>query len=260
MQEDIQEQAAEEQAGTTTLNFGQSEHGTQEAENGQVENALTNWEEDKRFSDHWGKDPNKMYESLKYHEKKQGEYDAQINDYKEKLSSFEDYKTKASDYDQLERLFEHPELGQQLINTVQNYSNKNNTQTQQEPNSYLQNQVNELAEWKNNVQALTEQHQVQQAQNEQLSKINDFAQKYNIQYDANDFVSAMNNSNVDPVNWYHYFRSEASDTALKNAQNLAAEKALQNKANVHSVVSGANKSNLSLGNGSLDEALDAIFK
>ena len=71
--EDIQETTVPEQVEPqeTTLNFRQGqEDNTQEGvENGQVEQEIANWNEDKRFKDHWSEDPNKMYETLRYHEK-----------------------------------------------------------------------------------------------------------------------------------------------------------------------------------------------
>ena len=79
MTEDIQEQDAPEQVEQekTTLTFGQGQEAdTQEAStDGQVDTVVTNWNEDKRFKEHWGEDPNKMYESLRFHEKRQGDYD-----------------------------------------------------------------------------------------------------------------------------------------------------------------------------------------
>ena len=76
MTEDIQEQDAPEQVEQekTTLTFGQGQEAdTQEAStDGQVDTVVTNWNEDKRFKEHWGEDPNKMYESLRFHEKRQG--------------------------------------------------------------------------------------------------------------------------------------------------------------------------------------------
>ena len=67
---DVDEQVAEQ---STTLNFGQgSEQDTQEsASEGQVNQDISNWNDDKRFKEHWGEDPNKMYETLRYHEKRQ---------------------------------------------------------------------------------------------------------------------------------------------------------------------------------------------
>ena len=111
MGEDIQTEDApvEQVSEKTTLTFGQGTEDTQTAsEDGQVEQSVSNWNEDKRFKEHWGEDPNKMYESLRFHEKKQGEYDKQLNEYKEQVESLNKYK---DDYTSLEKLFDHPEIG-----------------------------------------------------------------------------------------------------------------------------------------------------
>ena len=53
--EDIQNEDATEQVEeNTTLTFGQGEQDTQEAStDGQVEQSVSNWNEDKRYKEHW---------------------------------------------------------------------------------------------------------------------------------------------------------------------------------------------------------------
>ena len=96
--EDIQNTDVEEQVeeSATTLNFGQgSENDTQEpTSEDKLNQDISNWNEDKRFKEHWGEDPNKMYETLRYHEKRQGEFDSQINDYKTQIEDLGKYKKR----------------------------------------------------------------------------------------------------------------------------------------------------------------------
>lgn len=72
MAEDIQEEVTEEQVEqeATQISFGQgNDVDTSSDDAGQVESSTNSWEGDKRYEEHWAKDPNKMYESLRYHEK-----------------------------------------------------------------------------------------------------------------------------------------------------------------------------------------------
>lgn len=135
--ENIQEQT-EEQAEPTTLQFGQGqEEGTLSNEEGQVEE-VSGWESDKRFSSHWNESPDKMYETLKYNEKRHGEYDKQV---KELNANLESYKQKASDFDTLNTFLEqNGEVQNTILNALE--QSKNGTARQQQvgqnqlPNEY----------------------------------------------------------------------------------------------------------------------------
>lgn len=124
MGEDIQAYVATEQVQpeATQVTFGQGDSvDTSSNDNGQVEiESINSWEGDKRFESHWGKDPNKMYESLRYHEKRQGEFDKQINDYKSQVEELQRYK---DDYSQIEELFNHEQIGSELLGVINKYSN-----------------------------------------------------------------------------------------------------------------------------------------
>lgn len=234
----VQEQANE--ADSTTLEFGQGQSdalGTQEQENGQVNNY--NWQEDKRYSSHWGEDPNKMYESLKYYEKRDGDFSNQINDYKNKLSEYEKYK---ADYESLEQLFEKPGLGDELINTIENYKNQGMSKQQKsDVNSALMSRLESVEQFKNSLEEQANIYNKNLVQQEQFKEIDNFAKKFNINYDKDRFVNAMGEMGVDPSAWSHYFRSQAADIALKNHGNSAAQNALKRSAMTPSLSSQATK-------------------
>jgi hypothetical protein len=250
----------EEQQEKTTLNFGQDQEvakDTQAESTGQVENNVLNWEEDKRFKEHWSEDPNKMYESLKYHEKKQGEFDSQINDYKTQVGELGKYK---SDYESLEKLFDHPELGPELLTTINKYKDPQNQAQSVQDDSPYAGEINELKQWKSQIeeQALGQYKQQQEA--EQFTQIDAFAKQYNIEYNKDDFLNAMQTAQVDPASWSHYFKSQAADVALKNASNRAAEAALKKKSVVSSFPSQDSKASVASGNyQNYTEALNKVL-
>ena len=249
MEEDIQTEDApvEQVEEKTTLTFGQGHEDTQIAsEDGQVEQSVSNWNEDKRFSEHWGEDPNRMYESLRFHEKKQGDYDKQIGDYKEQVEGLNKYK---DDYTSLEKLFDHPEIGNELLGVINKYQQPQQQPTQQgQPQqqdqvyTQLQNQVNDFGKWKEQLtqQALTQYNQQQETQ--QLTDIDKFAQQYGINYDRDDFLKAGKAKNLEPQNWGDYFKAQAVDVAMKSAANRAAESALTNKSSIPGTMPNSSKS------------------
>lgn len=252
----------EEQQEKTTLNFGQGQdvvQDTQAETTGQVENNNLSWEEDKRFKEHWAEDPNKMYESLKYHEKKQGEFDGQINNYKTQVSELENYK---NDYEALEKLFDHPELGKELVDTINKYKEPQNQQEapQAHDNSQFSGQINDLMQWKGQIEEQALNQYKDQQKTEQFNQIDAFAKQYNVEYNKDDFVSAMETGNVDPASWSHYFKSQAADVALKNTANKAAEAALKRKSVTTSFPSTDSKQSPELGNYQrYTEALDKVL-
>ena len=206
---------------------------------GQVENSDLNWEEDKRFKDHWSEDPNKMYESLKYHEKKQGDFDTQLGDYKTQVGELEKYK---NDYEQLEKLFDHPELGQELLDTINKYKTpQNQEQPQAQDSNPYAGQINDLMQWKGQIEEQALGQYKEQQKSEQFNQIDTFAKQYNIDYNKDDFVNAMTTANVDPASWSHYFKSQAAEVALKNTANRAAENALKKKSVTSSFPSSDSK-------------------
>tara|TARA_R110000751_G_scaffold303760_1_gene418686 strand:- start:1610 stop:2404 length:795 start_codon:yes stop_codon:yes gene_type:complete len=239
--ENIQEQT-EEQAEPTTLQFGQGqEEGTLSNEQGQVEE-VSGWESDKRFSSHWNESPDKMYETLKYNEKRHGEYDKQV---KELNTNLESYKQKASDFDTLNTFLEqNGEVQNTILNALE--QSKNGTARQQQvgqnqlPNEYAEmlEEVNSLKGWKSSVEDIAEKQYMDSQQKETFQTIDDFAGKFNIQYDKSNFMEAMDKNSVPVEHWLHFFKSQASDVALKNAQNSAAEKAYHNKSITGSMPQG----------------------
>lgn len=244
--EDIQNEDATEQVEeNTTLTFGQGEQDTQEAStDGQVEQSVSNWNEDKRYKEHWGEDPNKMYESLRFHEKKQGDYDKQINEYKEQVESLNKYK---DDYSALEKLFDHPEIGNELLGVINKYQQPQQTQQvqpQQQDQLYaqLQNQVNDFGKWKEQLQQQALAQHIQQQEQQQLTQIDEFAKRYGINYDRDDFLKAAKAKNLEPSNWGDYFKAQAVDVAMKSAANRAAESALTNKSSIPGTLPNTTKS------------------
>lgn len=260
--EDIQQEDVE-QVESTQLNFGQAEDTQQTSEDGQVNDSVINWQEDKRFAEHWGEDPNKMYESLKYLEKKQGDFDGQINDYKSQLEDLGKYK---SDYEVLEKLMDAPGVGEEIMGVLERYQNGTNQQQQQQnqynqpnPDNQVINQLDELMKWKRDVAARADQLMYEEQQGDQMNQINDYAKKYNIQFDEKQFLDYVNTNNVPLNSWVHYFKSHAADEAMQNARNQAAENAYKSKFSNLSSSPSVNKGNPSVNMRNIDDALSRIL-
>tara|TARA_R110000824_G_scaffold40296_2_gene120995 strand:- start:1743 stop:2519 length:777 start_codon:yes stop_codon:yes gene_type:complete len=238
--EDIQQADAQEQVEKTTLDFGHGNNDTQAVDNGQVEQAeqeVLNWQNDKRYAEHWKEDPNAMYSSLKYTEKRQSDFDNQINEYKEQVGGLNKYK---EDYEALEKLFDDPNIGTELLNVINRKGNNQETQATGQPDP-MQTQMQEMMQWKSNLEDQANTYRMNQQQANQLSEIDKFADQYNINYNKDDFTAAMHKNNVDPSNWVHFFKSQATDIAMKNASNRAAESALQNKASIPGTLPNSSK-------------------
>jgi hypothetical protein len=259
MAEDIQEEVTEEQVEqeATQISFGQgNDVDTSGDDAGQVESSNNSWEGDKRYEEHWSKDPNKMYESLRYHEKRQGDFDKQINDYKkqvEELSRFRD------DYNAVEELFNHEQLGNELLGVINKYNNVEPEKAvqQEDPNAQ---RLNELLSWKSNIEEQALNSYYKQQEDAQISEIDQLASKYNLKYDKQQFIDHMNKGNIPREYWSRYFKSEALPTILEANSALSAENALKKSANAQSLATGANKQRPAVGNdSSYKSALDKIL-
>ena len=257
--EDIQDNDVEQVEGTQ-LSFGQTDDTQQASQDGQVEDNISNWNEDKRFSEHWGEDPNKMYESLKYLEKKQGDYDSQINDYKSQLEETSRYKT---DYEVLEKLMDAPGIGDEIMGVLERYQSGQQQQIQKnnQPNleNNMQSQMQELLDWKQNLSARADELVMQEQQEQQMGEIDEYAKKYNIQFNRDDFLNYANENNLSPESWVHYFKSHAADVAIENARNLASENAYKSKFSNLSSPSSVSKGQGSINMQNVDDALSRIL-
>ncbi|MAF36914.1 hypothetical protein CL622_07390 [archaeon] len=265
--EDIQKEDVE-QIESTQLSFGQTDDTQDTSEAGQVTESFGNWNDDKRFSEHWGEDPNKMYESLKYAEKKQGDYDSQVNDYKSQIDTLNQYKT---DYEEMDRICSQPGVGEEILGVIERYQqNKNqqpqvNQQQQQQQQGYqgldpaIQNQLNSVLEWKGNLESRADKIYAKEQEDNQLGQIDEYAKKYNIQYKPEEFKKFVTEGNVPTESWVHYFKSHAADVAMKNTANKAAENAYRNKSLIPSSVSGLDKNGPTLSGESVDDALTRIL-
>jgi hypothetical protein len=259
MAEDIQEEVTEEQVEqeATQISFGQgNDVDTSNDDAGQVESSNNSWEGDKRYEEHWSKDPNKMYESLRYHEKRQGDFDKQINDYKkqvEELSRFRD------DYNAVEELFNHEQIGNELLGVINKYNNVEPEQSVQQEDPNVK-QLNELLSWKSNIEEQALNSYYKQQEDAQISEIDQLASKYNLKYDKQQFIEHMNQGNIPREYWSRYFKSEALPTILEANSALSAENALKKSANAQSLATGANKQRPSVGgDSSYKSALDKIL-
>ena len=241
MAEDIQADVATEQVQpeATQVTFGQGDSvDTSSNDNGQVESeSINSWEGDKRFESHWGKDPNKMYESLRYHEKRQGDFDKQINDYKSQVEELQRYKT---DYQQIEDLFNHEQMGNELLNVINKYSNDNQEQAQPEAN-VQDDKLNDLLAWRQSIEQQAMSHYETQQQNKAFDSINEYAKSQNIQWDKDEFVNYMQANNFPVETWPIAFKGVASEQIMANQRSKAAEQALSKAQATQSVVTGNNK-------------------
>lgn len=242
MAEDIQADVATEQVQpeATQVTFGQGENtDTSSNDNGQVESESINnsWEVDKRFESHWGKDPNKMYESLRYHEKRQGDFDKQINDYKSQVEELQKYK---DDYTALEDLFNHPQIGPDIENVLNKHHNGN--QDQEQPQASVQDdRLDEVLAWKQSVEQQALSHYETQQQNKAFDSINEYAKSQNIQWNKDEFVNYMQANNFPVETWPIAFKGVASEQIMANQRSKAAEQALSKAQATQSVVTGNNK-------------------
>jgi septum formation topological specificity factor MinE len=259
MAEDIQEEVTEEQVEqeATQISFGQgNDVDTSGDDAGQVESSNNSWEGDKRYEEHWAKDPNKMYESLRYHEKRQGDFDKQINDYKKQVDELSRYR---DDYNAVEELFNHEQLGNELLGVINKYNNVEPEQAvqQEDPNAQ---RLNELLSWKSNIEEQALNSYYKQQEDAQISEIDQLASKYNLKYDKQQFIDHMNKGNIPREYWSRYFKSEALPTILEANSALSAENALKKSANAQSLATGANKQRPAVGNdSSYKSALDKIL-
>jgi septum formation topological specificity factor MinE len=258
MAEDIQEEVTEEQVEqeATQISFGQGNEDTSNDDAGQVESSNNSWEGDKRYEEHWSKDPNKMYESLRYHEKRQGDFDKQINDYKKQVEELSRYR---DDYNAVEELFNHEQLGNELLGVINKYNNVEPEQAvqQEDPNAQ---RLNELLSWKSNIEEQALNSYYKQQEDAQISEIDQLASKYNLKYDKQQFIDHMNKGNIPREYWSRYFKSEALPTILEANSALSAENALKKSANAQSLATGANKQRPAVGNdSSYKSALDKIL-
>ena len=244
MAEDIQADVAAEQVQpeATQVTFGQGDNvDTSSNDNGQVESESINnsWEGDKRFESHWGKDPNKMYESLRYHEKRQGDFDKQINDYKSQVEELQRYK---DDYSQIEELFNHEQIGNELLGVINKYSNGEQEQAQPQPQANFQDdRINEILSWKDSIEKQALSHYETQQQNEAFNKIDKLAEQYVINYDKEQFANLMNEAQIPKHLWFDAFKAQAFEQVIKDHGAKVARQALSKAQATPSVVTGSNK-------------------
>jgi hypothetical protein len=258
MAEDIQEEVKEEQVEqqSTQINFGQGNENTPNDDAGQVESSNNSWEGDKRYEEHWSKDPNKMYESLRYHEKRQGDFDKQINDYKSQVEELQRYK---DDYTAVEDLFNHEQIGNELLGVINKYSAGEPEPKVEAPAANNQ-QLEELLAWKSNVEQNALNHYYTQQEQDQFKDIDALAKQYNLSYDKEQFVKHMNDGQIPREYWSRYFKSEALPTILNANAAISAENALKKSVSSQSIATGANKQRLTArGESNYQSALDKLL-
>lgn len=258
MAEDIQEEVKEEQVEqqATQINFGQGNADTPNDDAGQVESSNNSWEGDKRYEEHWSKDPNKMYESLRYHEKRQGDFDKQINDYKSQVEQLQRYK---DDYTAVEELFNHEQIGNELLGVINKYSAGEPEPKVEAPAANNQ-QLEELMSWKSSIEKQALNHYYTQQEQEQFRDIDALAKQYNLSYDKEQFVKHMNDGQIPREYWSRYFKSEALPTILNANAAISAENALKKSVSSQSIATGANKQRPTAGGESnYQSALDKLL-
>lgn len=255
---DIQEEVNEEQVeqATTQIHFGQGNKDTSDDNAGQVESESNTWEGDKRYEEHWAKDPNKMYESLRYHEKRQGDFDKQINDYKSQVEELQKYK---DDYSQIEELFNHPQIGPDIENVLNKYNNVEPEQKVEETNSQAQ-QLQELLDWRSNIEKLAMDKYYKEQEQQQFKEIDELTKQYSLSYDKDKFIQQMNEGQIPREYWSRYFKSEALPTILNANTAISAQNALKKQASTQSIATGQNKQRPSVGGeSSYKSALDKVL-
>lgn len=260
MAEDIQEEVKEEQVeqATTHINFGQGNEDTSNDNAGQVESeSINSWEGDKRFESHWAKDPNKMYESLRYHEKRQGDFDKQINDYKKQVEELSRYR---DDYNAVEELFNNEQIGNELLGVINKYSNNVHPEPKIEETNSNAQQVQELLDWRNNIEQLALNNYYKEQEQQQFDEIDKLTKQFGLSYDKQLFIDQMNSSQIPREYWSRYFKSEALPTILNANATISAENALKKRASTQSIATGQNKQRPSVGGESnYQSALDKIL-
>ena len=197
-----------------------------------------------------------MYESLRYHEKRQGDFDKQINDYKKQVEELSRYR---DDYNAVEELFNHEQMGNELLGVINKYNNVEPEQAVQpeDPNA---KQLNELLSQKSNIEEQALNSYYKQQEDAQIAEIDQLASKYNLKYDKQQFIEHMNQGNIPREYWSRYFKSEALPTILEANSALSAENALKKSANAQSLATGANKQRPAVGgDSSYKSALDKIL-
>ena len=249
MAEDIQADVAEEQVQpeATQVTFGQGDSVDTPSDNqGQVESESNNsWEGDKRFESHWAKDPNKMYESLRYHEKRQGDFDKQISDYKTQIEELERYK---NDYNAVEELFNNEQIGNELLAVINKYNNGTGNIEQQAQPQQTSPEIAQLMEWKANIEQQALSHYQTNQEQAQIKAIDELASKYNVTYDKDNFINYMKESNVPQEYWADKFTAQALSKIMQNHGTKTAQDALRKASSTQSVAVGQSKAQASNAN------------
>jgi hypothetical protein len=178
-----------------------------------------------------------MYESLRYEEKRQGEFDKQINDYKSQVEELQKYK---DDYSQIEELFNNEQIGSELLGVINKYSNGEQEQVQPQTN-VQDDRLNEILSWKESIENQALSHYETQQQNEAFNKIDKLAEQYVINYDKEQFSNFMNEANIPKHLWFNAFKSQAFEQVMAKHGTQAAEQALSKAQASPSVITGSNK-------------------
>jgi type III secretion system FlhB-like substrate exporter len=281
MFDDIQEDVAAEQVEQepTQVVFGQGDSDdTQSDSSGQVENSedFGSWEQDKRYDSYWGKDPNKMFGSLRYLEKQKSEYEKFKSDYDTLKNETESYKKKATDYDQLEELFSRPEYADKL-SSVFNDNTEKTTNSVAPENVDLHNELNNLRssfsdimEWKNSLtDTMNKHYESEQAaellaqKNAAYAEIQETCKTHNVHFPEENkatFEKMMIDQKIPPNLWGAVFTKEAMSTIQRNAATKGAENAMKRNVNSTSFAPNISKSVGNTGKGqSFAKQIDSIF-
>ena len=257
--EENTQQVEEPKSTVTEIKFGDEGNGNQQAEqvndtsNQEFDNTeYSSWDADKRYKDYWKEDPNNLYQTLRQEEKAKKNYQNQINDYQTQIESLKEYETN---YKAVEDLFNDPNIGPKLSQVINEYQAGNQQAQSYNPNGVtdpnqqafyqqlqpIQQQLQALSDWKNDLMNTVNQHNAQQVQDQQFEAIDQIASQHGLSYDKNSFIQEMNARNIPVEYWSAHFNSVAMPQVLANATAQASTSALKNANETHSIAGQADK-------------------
>jgi hypothetical protein len=206
---------------------------------GQVDQVIDQegWQTDKRFKEHWGEDPNKMYDTLRHLEKRQSEFDTAQSQVKE----LQEYQNT------VKGLLDHPELGPALTQVIEDFENNQLKakygEMSPEQLEMVKAQDQRLSELEEKYQSHEQEQKFNAIKEEaetQLSNVNALAKEYGIELDEGQFLTYCQENNV-PVTMMQAAFLEHALPILKDKFQIKGEE------NARKNIAAGQKANLTSG-------------
>lgn len=220
---------------------GQSNSGANAAE----DNNSIDWTKDSRYGSHWkGEnnqgDPNKMYETVKYLESRQGDYDNQKSQFTDLQSKYEEmnknYQDSLNYNNNVKEYLDHPVLGQKINDLVNSHNNDEiraqygSDLNDQQISAYgkLEDQMNQLSNWQKTYEEKESANNRNNMAMDNMDKIKSIADDHKILWNdeaQKAFVNHCQNSKVPVENMKAEFYEYAMPDMQKHWRLRGEEQA-----------------------------------